>query len=107
MLDAIDKPPQDFKSPKDLFERTLAHERVVTGLINKLVTQAQTEKDQATLIALQWFVTEQIEEEANATEILQKLNLIGKDGNGLFMLDKELALRVFVPPALPGAGAAA
>jgi ferritin len=99
LLEAIEEPPQKFSSIKDLFKKTLDHEKIVTSLINDLVYQARKEKDAATEIMLQWFVTEQIEEEANPTEILQRLDIIGKDGNGIFMLDQELAQRVFTPPA--------
>ena len=101
VMKAIEEPPSDFKSPKDLFEKTLEHEKKVTAMINKLAGQSKTENDHATGIFMQWFVTEQVEEEANALEILQKLNLIGKDANGLFMVDAELAQRVFTPPAGP------
>jgi len=99
MLEAIEEPSQDFKSPEDLFKKTLAHEKKVTGLINDLMNIARSEKDHATEIFLQWFVTEQVEEEANATDILNKFKLMGKDGNGLFMIDSELSQRVFTPPA--------
>ncbi len=100
-LSGITEPPQDFSSPANLFERTLEHERKVTGFINELVAIARGEKDNATEIFLQWFVTEQVEEESNASEILQKLRLVGKDGNGLLLIDSDLAQRVFVPPAKP------
>ena len=66
-------------------------------IINDLVDLAIEEKDHATQIFLQWFVTEQVEEEANDNDIINKLNLVGREGNGLFMLDKELAARVFTP----------
>ncbi|MBD3380044.1 MAG: ferritin [Candidatus Omnitrophica bacterium] len=99
LLEAIEEPPQDFSSALDLFEKTLEHEKLVTSLINDLVSQAVEEKDRATEIFLQWFVTEQVEEEANATELIQKFKLVGKDGNGLLMLDKELSQRVYSPPA--------
>ena len=71
----------------------------MTGLIEDLVNLAEKEKDRATLNMLQWFIDEQVEEENSADEILQKLKLIGKNGSGLFMLDRELAQRVFTPPA--------
>ena len=99
MLEAIEEPPQDFKSITDLFKKTLEHEKIVTGLINNLVDIARVQKDHASEIFLQWFVTEQVEEESNATDILQKLKLMGSDGNGLFMLDSELGKRVYTPPA--------
>lgn len=98
VLAAIAKPPGKWKSPVDVFENVLAHEQKVTGLINGLVDLALAEKDHATHIFLQWFVTEQVEEEASAGEVLQKLKLIGKDANGLFVLDRELGQRVFTPP---------
>jgi len=98
-LTAIDEPPTVFESPLDMFEKTLNHEKSVTRYINELVDLAIGEKDHATNIFLQWFVIEQIEEEGNDNDIIARLRLIGDDGNGLLMLDKELAARVFVPPA--------
>jgi ferritin len=98
-LMAVAKPPTKFGSPLDMFEKVLEHEKFVTKCIHDLVNLAIDEKDHATKIFLQWFVTEQIEEEANDNDIIAKLKLVGKDGNGLFMIDKELATRVFVPPA--------
>ena len=105
---AVQKPPFEFKSLTDMFEQTLKHEKFITKCINDLVDLARKEKDHATEAMLQWFVTEQVEEEANPTEILGQLKLAGKDGNGLLMIDKDLATRVFVPPvADPSAGGAA
>ena len=97
-LTAVEQPPTEFGSPLEMFEKTLEHEKFVTRCINDLVNIAIKEKDHATRIFLQWFVTEQIEEEANDNEIIAKLKLVGKEGNGLFMIDKELAARAFVPP---------
>jgi len=94
-LMAVAQPPTDFDSPLDMFEKTLEHEEFVTKSINELVDLAIKENDHATTIFLQWFVTEQIEEESNDNEIIAKLKLVGGEGNGLFMLDKELAQRVF------------
>ena len=96
---AIEQPPAEFGTPLDMFEKTLAHEQFVTKSINGLMDQAISEKDHATQIFLQWFVTEQIEEEANDNEIIDKLKLAGQEGNGLFMIDKELGARVYTPPA--------
>jgi ferritin len=96
---AIDEPPSEFASPLDMFEKTLEHEKFITKSINDLVTLAMKEKDYATNIFLQWFVTEQIEEEANDNDIIAKLKLIGDSGDALLMLDKDLAARVFTPPA--------
>ncbi len=103
MLKSIAEPPSDFKSPLDMFEKTLAHEQMVTKSINDLMDVAISEKDHATQIFLQWYVTEQIEEEANDHEIIDKLNLVGDSAQGLFMIDAELSKRVFVPPAAEGA----
>jgi len=99
ILKAIDKPDSEFGTPVQIFEKTLKHEQFVTSLINNLVELAIEEKDHATQIFLQWFITEQVEEESNANEILDKIKLAGEDGNGLFMIDKELAARVYTPPA--------
>jgi ferritin len=98
-LAAVDAPPTDYKSSLAVFEKTLEHERNVTARINKLVAQARKEEDFATDIFLQWFVTEQVEEEESVTDVINKLRLIKNDGQGLLMLDKELGARVFVMPA--------
>lgn len=97
-LKAIEQPSSDFGTPLQILEKTLEHEQFVTKLINNLVDLAIEEKDHASQIFLQWFVTEQIEEESNVNEILDKLKLAGEDGNGLFMIDKDLAARVYTPP---------
>ena len=99
ILESIDKPPHQWKTTLQVFEDVLAHEQKVTGLINDLVNLAIAEKDHATNNFLQWFVAEQVEEEDNAGSLVNKLKLIGKDANGLFMLDTELAQRKFVLPA--------
>ena len=98
VLEAIEQPQTDFTSIVGLFEQTLKHEKVVTSLINGLVKLAREENDYATESFLQWYVTEQVEEEANPAEMIQKLKYVGKDGRGLLMLDKELAARIFTPP---------
>jgi ferritin len=98
MVGEMTAPPSSFTSLLDLFERTLVHEQAITGWINDLTELAVTEKDHATRIFLQWFITEQIEEEENDREIIAKLKLIGDNGYGLLMLDNELATRVFTPP---------
>ena len=103
---AVAQPPTEFGSPLEMFEKTLEHEKFVTKCINDLVDLAIKEKDHASNIFLQWFVTEQVEEEANDNEIISKLKLVGKKGNGLFMIDKELAARVFTPPATSNEGEA-
>jgi ferritin len=98
-LGAIEEPPSEWDSPLAVFEHTLEHERKVTGLINKLVDLARSTSDYATDDFLRWFVTEQVEEESTADDIRGKLKLVGDNGQGLLMLDKELGARVFTPPA--------
>ena len=100
IMQTIEAPESKFKSPLDLFEKTLAHEKIVTGLINNLVSIARDEKDYATDNFLAWFVKEQVEEEANANDLIAKLKFIKDDGRGLLMLDTELAARIFVAPAI-------
>ncbi|RMF92158.1 MAG: ferritin [Candidatus Schekmanbacteria bacterium] len=99
ILEEIEKPESNFKSPADLFNKTLEHEKAVTARINKLVDLAKKENDHATEGMLQWFVSEQVEEETSVNDIIQQLKLIGKDGSGLFMLDRELGQRTFTAPA--------
>ncbi len=98
-LQAIDAPPVDFSTPLDLFRLNLSHEQFVTASIYNLVNLAIEEKDHKTNSFLQWFVTEQAEEEATAESNIRKLQLIGDNAQGLFMLDAELAKRVYVPIA--------
>lgn len=99
-LMAINQPPTEFESSLDMFEKTLKHEQFVTKSINDLVDLAISEKDHATNIFLQWFVTEQIEEEGNDNDIISRLRIVGDNSNGLLMVDKELSARVFTPPAI-------
>ena len=102
-LKAIAQPNLDWEDPIKVFETVLAHEQMVTGLINNLVDVAIQEKDHATNNKLQWFVAEQVEEESNATEILEQLRIVEGKGQGLLLLDRELKARVFVNPLAPGA----
>lgn len=98
---AIAAPPHEWDSPLAVFEKTLAHEQMVTGLINNLVEIANAEHDHATHIFLQWFVTEQVEEEESAGGVLEQLKLVKEDKGGLFMIDRELLNRA-APSALNG-----
>ena len=82
----------------DVFEKTLAHEQKVTALINNLMDIATKESDHATQSFLKWYVDEQVEEEANALQILNNLKLIKGEGQGVLMMDRELQARVFVDP---------
>jgi len=96
-LHALAEPPSEWNSPLHAFEETLKHEQHITKCINYLVDLAEQEKDRATFNVLQWYVDEQIEEEENDNDIINKLKLVGENGNGMFMLDKELAQRVYTP----------
>ena len=98
VLDAIAVPPTEWASPLDVFEYTYKHEQLVTSLIDNLMDLSVEIKDHASTNTLQWFVAEQVEEEANADAVVKKLKLMGDAPGGLFMIDQELALRVFVPP---------
>ena len=105
LLKAIDAPETGWRSPLACFEAVYAHEQHVTDLINRLMALSHAENDYATANMLQWFVSEQVEEEASADEVVQKLKLVDRTEGGLFMLDLELAKRPFlVPAALAGAG---
>ncbi len=106
LLKPIDGPETEFKSPAALLETGLNHEEFVTKSINELLDLAIKESDHAVQSFLKWFVDEQVEEEANFTKVLNKIKLSGSEGAGLFMIDQELAKRVFVPP-VPTAGAGA
>lgn len=97
-LGAIDAPPSNYGSALDVFEKGLEHEKKVSASIDNLVTIAEEEKDRASLSMLTWFVDEQVEEEDNFDTMRAKLARIG-DGNGLFMLDRECAARVFTTPS--------
>ncbi len=97
-LGAIAEPAHTWKSPMDVFEQTLKHEKHITERINYLVNLAEKEKDRSAFNFLQWYIDEQVEEEGNDEEIIANLKFIGEDGRGLLMLDRELAQRVYTPP---------
>ncbi len=99
LVRAIDAPPSEWESVVKVFETVYEHEQKVTGLINNLVEIALSEKDHASHIFLQWFVNEQVEEESTAKGIVQQLKMFGDSKAGLFQIDRELAQRVFTPPA--------
>lgn len=96
-LDKIDAPKTEWKDIIDVFEEVYEHEQKVTSLIDELVNVAIEEKDHATRSFLQWFVDEQVEEEASVTELLDQLKMIEGKGPALFMIDRELKQRVFTP----------
>jgi ferritin len=95
-LKAIAAPKTNWKSIMEVFKETLAHEKHITALIDKLVGQAMQEKDYATNNFLQWFVNEQVEEVATVEEIINKLEMIGDNKGGLYMLDRELGARATI-----------
>ncbi|MHC4739957.1 MAG: ferritin [Planctomycetota bacterium] len=102
LLKAIEQPQNAWESPLAAFEAVYKHEQKVTGLINDLVNLAIEERDHATSTFLQWFVSEQIEEEKNACDIVGKLKLIGDSPQALFMMNDQMAQRVFTQPATEG-----
>jgi len=92
-LAQIDAPKTEWSSPAEAFEDAYAHEQKITRLINGLVDLAVAEKDHATETFLQWFVTEQVEEEATVSTIVDQLQLVGDNGVALYMIDGQLSQR--------------
>lgn len=92
-LQAVEGPPSSFGSPLEIMEKSLEHERFVTGRINSLYATALEEKDYPAQVLLQWFVTEQVEEEASIDEIVERMKLFGEEGSALLMLDTQLGAR--------------
>lgn len=105
-LQAIEAVPEDWETPLAAFEHTLEHEQKVTAMINDLYALAEAERDYATRGKLDWFVSEQVEEEENARGFIDRLRLVGNDGMALYSLDQELAQRTFIVPAPLAATAA-
>ena len=93
ILQGIEEPVVEFGSPLDVFERALEHEKKVTAMINDLYGLALRENDYASQTFLQWFVTEQVEEEKNAGDVVETLRMIGDGREALFLLDRELGQR--------------
>lgn len=102
VLAEVKAPPKEWANPLAAFEAALEHEKFMTANITKLADLAQTEKDHATNNLMQWYVTEQVEEEANVDDIVNKMKMVGTDGAGLFLIDRELKTRT----ATPAGGAA-
>ncbi len=92
-------PKRDFKSAEEIFALALEHEKLVSSLINELMAIAQEEKNYSTIGFLQWFIDEQVEEEASMSRLLSLVKRVGEDGHGILMLDRELATRTFTPAA--------
>ncbi len=93
LLLGFDAPPSDWKSPLDAFEGSYEHEQKVTAMINALYAQAQKEPDYATLVLMQWFISEQVEEEKSAKLIVNQLKLAGDSGSAILILDREFGSR--------------
>lgn len=94
LLQALPQPPREFGSPLELFEKVLAHEQEITSLIDQLYRKAVAEQDHATQIFVQWFISEQVEEEKTAKQILETLRLASDSNVALLMVDRELGARV-------------
>ena len=99
-LEAIEKPDQVFTNHLDVLKAGLAHEEYVTALINEIYAAAYEVKDFRTMQFLDWFVKEQGEEETNANSLITKMELFGTDPKSLYMLNQELAARVYTAPSL-------
>ena len=97
IIGQIEAPRNQWENVLDVYSEVLDHERAVTASINNLVKIAREENDFATDNFLQWYIAEQVEEEANVSDVLEQLKMIDGKGAGLFILDRELKQRVFVP----------
>lgn len=97
IIGQIEAPNSHWENVIDVYSEVLGHERAVTASINNLVKIAREENDFATDNFLQWYIAEQVEEEANVSDVLEQLKMIDGKGAGLFILDRELKQRVFVP----------
>lgn len=98
-LQALEEPRREYASALDVFEHVRHHEQMITARINDLYDLAVAERDRPLQIILQWFINEQVEEEASVTEIVERIRLVGSDGPSIYLLDRELAQR-----AAPAAG---
>lgn len=92
-LDSIAAPPQEWDSPLQVFQDALAHEQDVSRGIHRLVDTVLEERDHAANVFLNWFVNEQVEEEATVGEVVDRLKLVGNDGRGILLIDQELSAR--------------
>lgn len=100
VLEAIDKPVAELNNHMDPLQEAYKHEQYVTGLINNIYSAAYDVRDFRTMQFLDWFVKEQVEEEDNASNLIKKMEMFGTDAKGLYMLDQELAGRVYAAPSL-------
>ncbi|MCQ4035468.1 ferritin [Kaistella montana] len=97
IIGEIPKPPHEFANAIDVFEKALAHEKIVTKSIFNILKNANEEGDFATVSFLQWFVNEQVEEEASASQLVSKIKMVSDNPSALYLFDQELAQRVFNP----------
>ena len=102
VMKPIEGPEISWKDALAVAEGVLEHEQKVTGLINEIVNLAIEEKDHATNNFLKWFVDEQVEEEASASDMVRKVKMLKDAPGGMFMLDNEMGGRVFTPPVTEG-----
>jgi len=102
-LQPIAGPLAEWPNPRQPFVDAYTHETLVTQRIDNLVNLAVAERDHASTAFLQWFITEQVEEEANADKVVKQMQFAG-EGSGLFMIDRDLATRIFTPPVNPPIG---
>jgi len=98
-ISAYEDPGNEFESIQNALETALSHEKIVTDRIYKLMNLAQEEKEHGTISFLKWFVDEQVEEMGMFKKLIAEVKLVGTDGRGLLMLDREQAQRTFTPPA--------
>ena len=96
-IGAIEKPEQDFENATEVFEKALEHEKKVTQLIFNIVKNATEEGDFATVSFMQWFINEQVEEEASASQLVSKIKMVCDNPSALYLFDQELSQRVFIP----------
>ena len=99
-LEEIEKPVIDLKEPIDGLKKALEHEQFITASINDIYAEAFEQKDFRTMQFLDWYIAEQGEEEANADDLVTKMEMFGVDARGVYMLDKEAAARVYNPPVV-------
>jgi len=100
VYEAIKKPENHWENVLEVLKAGLAHEKYITASINDIYSVALDEKEYRITQFLDWFVKEQAEEETSVNNIIKKVEMIGDGGNGIYMLDKELALRVYTAPSL-------
>lgn len=100
IIGEIPKPPHEFADEKEIFEKALEHEKIVTQSIFNILKNANDEGDFATVSFLQWFVTEQVEEEANASQLVTKIKMVCDNPSALYLFDQELSQRVFSPDSV-------